>query len=91
MGCCGNQRRSFPAMAPVQRGAGRPQAAVFYRESKRSAYAYFQYLGTTGLTVHGPVSGKRYRFDGPGAITAVDPGDRRSVAAVPNLRQVPHP
>lgn len=91
MGCCGNQRRHFSVAAPTQRGTARPQAADFHREPKRSAYAYFQYLGGKGLTVHGPVSGQRYRFDRPGAIIAVDPRDRRSVAAVPNLRQVSSP
>jgi hypothetical protein len=35
----------------------------------------------------GPVSGKVYRFDGPGACLEVDPRDRMSLAAVPNLRR----
>ncbi len=39
------------------------------------------------MTVIGPISGIRYRFEGPGARLEVDPRDRRSLAAVPNLRQ----
>ncbi|MCP5116738.1 MAG: hypothetical protein GY953_38415 [bacterium] len=58
------------------------------RPNRRSASAYFQYLGTTGMTVRAPITGTAYRFDGPGAILAVDPRDRRALAAVPNLRQV---
>jgi hypothetical protein len=53
--------------------------------------AFFQYTGATGLTVAGPVTGKRYRFDAPGAIVAVDLMDRASVAAVPGLKQVSNP
>jgi hypothetical protein len=40
------------------------------------------------MTVVGGITGKRYRFDAPGARVSVDVRDRRSVAAVPNLRQV---
>jgi hypothetical protein len=49
---------------------------------------YFQYVGSTGLTVVGPVSGKRYRFDAPGAVLDVDRRDRPSLATVPNLVEV---
>jgi hypothetical protein len=49
---------------------------------------YFEYLGHTGLTVQGPSTGKRYRFDGHGAKVAVDIRDKRSLAGVPRLRQV---
>jgi hypothetical protein len=48
----------------------------------------FEYVGPTGLTAIGGVSGRRYRFDRPGARVIVDPRDRPSLAAVPNLRQV---
>lgn len=47
----------------------------------------FEYIGKTGLTVLGPVSGERYRFDGPGARVVVDPRDRPSLTIVPNLRR----
>jgi hypothetical protein len=48
----------------------------------------FEYVGRTGLTVAGPVSGRRYRFEETGARVAVDPRDRPALAAVPMLRQV---
>ena len=50
---------------------------------------FFEYTGNTGLTVEGPLSGKYYRFNGPGAIIEVDPRDARSLAAVPKLRRIP--
>lgn len=45
-------------------------------------------MGRTGMTVIGPVTGKRYRFEGPGSVAEVDLRDRRSVATLPNLEQV---
>lgn len=91
MACCGKQRQQFNGTAQTYQGRKGIASDFSNREQKRSSYAYFQYLGKTGLTVIGPVSGKRYRFDGHGATVAVDLGDRRSLAAVPNLRQVQNP
>jgi len=48
----------------------------------------FEYVGRSGLTAIGSATGQRYRFDRPGARVVVDPRDRPSLAAVPNLRQV---
>lgn len=76
MSCCGQQRRAFSAEA--------------FR-SPSSDYAYFQYTGRTGLTVRAPNTGSRYRFDKPGSTVAVDPQDRRALAAVPQLTQVRRP
>jgi hypothetical protein len=50
-----------------------------------------QYVGRTALTVVGPATGKRYRFDTPGAVMAVELPDRASLAALPLLRQVAGP
>ncbi len=50
--------------------------------------ARFQYIGKTAMTAIGLISGRQYRFGSPGAILQVDPRDRASLAAVPNLRQV---
>jgi hypothetical protein len=46
----------------------------------------YEYVGATALTVIGPGSGLRYRFDRPGAALAVDPRDRAALDAVPLLR-----
>lgn len=83
MSCCGRGtttpggRGGGPARTPARRqghGGRGPAPAV-----------YFQYVGTSRLTVYGPVSGRSYRFETPGAVLPVDPRDRRSLAAVPML------
>jgi len=48
----------------------------------------FEYVGATALTVIGPASGLRYRFERGGARLAVDPRDRAALERVPLLR--PH-
>jgi hypothetical protein len=40
------------------------------------------------MTVVGPSTGNRYRFDRPGARAVIDPRDQAAVAGVPHLRQV---
>jgi hypothetical protein len=87
MGCCGQKRRQLSRTTAVQpanpaspRGLNLPAA-----EPRITA---FQYLGKTALVAVGPISGRYYRFQHPGAIVEVDPRDRASLAAVPNLRQV---
>lgn len=88
MGCCGKKVEQFRAGAPslppgkTARLAGpRVVPAVYDR-------AIFEYIGNTGMTVVGPASGKRYRFERPGARLEVDLRDRRALAAVPHLRQM---
>jgi hypothetical protein len=51
-------------------------------------YPSFQYIGTSGLTVQGPVSLRQYRFAAPGATVAVDGRDAPSLELVPLLRRV---
>jgi len=50
-----------------------------------------QYVGRTALTVVGPATGQRYRFDSPGAIVPVQASDCASLAGLPHLRQVMRP
>lgn len=79
MSCCGKQRSQFFGTVPAlpQAEPGRPRSAV-----------RFEYVGTTGLTVQGPVTGAQYRFGNPGAQVLVDARDALSVAAVPMLRRI---
>lgn len=37
------------------------------------------------MTVVGPATGVRYRFEGPGALVTVDARDRESLLRVPGL------
>src|SRR5262249_27592609 len=73
------------AAAPRRQG---PAAAIPALNPRLKAYAEFEYTGATALTVEGPMTGKRYRWNGPGAIVTVDLLDRRAVATVPHLREV---
>lgn len=52
---------------------------------------YFEYVGRTGLTVQGPITGKRYRFAGPGTRAAIDGRDAPSLSGVPNLKRAKKP
>ena len=88
MGCCGNNRqkqygKQSEAQALVQRHA--PAHGTLSGDYGK---VFFQYVGKTGLTAIGPMSGTRYRFAAPGAILPVDQRDRRSLLNVPNLVQV---
>jgi hypothetical protein len=47
-----------------------------------------EYVGRTAMTVIGPMTGRRYRFDRPGARLAVDARDHASLTRIANLRQV---
>jgi hypothetical protein len=88
--CCGQSRQSFhrgPSVQPPDPEAGAP--APPNRSRPRSIL--FQYLGSTALRVRGPASGRNYAFDRPRAILAVDPADRRGLAALPKLKQVGGP
>jgi hypothetical protein len=88
MPCCGNQRKQFQAKtARLPPTNTAPAGSQRYLPAPRGA-ATFQYLGRTGLTAIGAASGKRYRFDGPGAIVPVDARDIHSLRAVPLLKQV---
>jgi hypothetical protein len=48
----------------------------------------FEYTGRTSLTARGAVSGKYYRFEGPGSQVIIDPKDKPSIRQVPHLKQV---
>ncbi len=80
MGCCGRAR---PAL-----GAILGPAPVGSEAKPRRSTVEFEYVGATALTVTGPATGRRYRFEGPGAHMVVDPRDRPGLARVPKLRQL---
>lgn len=85
MSCCGKQRtmsqraaRTNPSRSPVH---------VISEERRRIQRVFFEYVGRTSLTVIGPKSGRRYRFDNPGAKVEVDLRDRPWLAAMAMLRE----
>ena len=81
MSCCGKKREMWRSRPPQL-----PAAPVSH-----SGVVYFRYLGKTGLTLVGAVTGKVYQFTGSGAAAAADPRDAPSMAAVPLLTQISKP
>jgi hypothetical protein len=88
--CCGKKRQQLRSTEYSSRGAPTPKTD-FGRQPIRYSHAYFQFLGKGAIMVQGPVTGRRYRFEAYGAVTAVDLRDRRSLATVSSLRQVRGP
>lgn len=89
--CCGKNRTLFPrtvSRLPLPRTA---KSASSPAQLVRNDGAAFEYIGRTGITVRGPVTGQQYRFDRPGARLEVDPRDKASIAAIPLLRYIPRP
>ena len=54
----------------------------------RSPSVYYEYIGHTGMLVHGQVTGRRYRFKENGAVAAVDSRDAPSFETIPQLRSI---
>jgi hypothetical protein len=89
MSCCGQVRQQMRSQAgPAVRADNTARAASSEQSLFDQRGAAFQYVGKTAMTAIGLVSGRQYRFASPGAILQVDPRDRASLAAVPNLRQI---
>jgi len=80
--CCGRNAKALQysphriAAFPVQGNIASQSGSVF------------QYLGRTALTVVGPITGARYRFERPGSQRHVDPRDRPGLLRVPVLKAV---
>ena len=83
MACCNKKTTQFQTQGAPSNPL-RPPVRPFPQPAPPRRVV-FRYNGRTALTVVGPISGKRYRFEGPGARVEVDPRDRRSLIAVPNL------
>jgi hypothetical protein len=85
MACCGNKRAQLLETNQTSRGL---ETSGQHQPERPFPVVYFQYAGQTGLTVIGRETGRRYRFNSPGAVVAVDFRDRRALAAIPSLRYV---
>lgn len=80
MACCGQMRSLASANGGAVKANRPPQQG--------SRAALYEYTGTAGMTVTGPVSGLKYRFGQPGAKVQVDSRDVSSMAGLPNLRRL---
>ena len=79
--CCGHGRRQLHTMF-----SGKPAGTE--RSTPAHIGSMFEYVGTTGLTVVGPSTGARYRFERSGARLSVDVRDHAGLARIPVLRHV---
>ena len=88
MWCCGQRRDQSHSKIPDQPIIDPSEADVRAEEMRRKGVVYFKYVGSTGMTVLGPMTGKRYRFGWHYAVVAVDLKDAPTFAEVPNLEQL---
>ena len=82
MSCCGNQRGMLP---PIPIPAPRTERG---RPALPGQAIQYEYVGATGMTVVGPITGQRYRFAAYGSRLAIDPRDAPSMVTVPHVRRV---
>ncbi|MGE5342044.1 MAG: hypothetical protein ACM3SY_11265 [Candidatus Omnitrophota bacterium] len=87
MACCGNRRQEVAGIGSLTRTPNFGERNAAQPMRKRYTEAFFEYIGTTAMTVIGSQTGNRYRFERTGHIVKVDLRDRLSLAAVPNLRE----
>jgi hypothetical protein len=89
MACCGQTRAQIRTQSSVARQTKNSvNVASVEQPSAQVKGSEFQYIGKTAMTALGLATGRQYRFAYPGAILQVDPRDRPSLSAIPNLRQV---
>lgn len=103
MSCCGKLRRSLAPTSPLSRltdrGPARParsgvgsieRGGVATGSSSRrrpGSVVRYRYVGESRLIVEGPMTGRRYFFEHPGAELVVDSRDAESLVRVPVLRR----
>ncbi len=84
MSCCGQSRQRLWELDSHRQTLGSSPAQ---KGKPPGSLVYFEYVGKTGLTVIGPITGKRYRFPKPGAKIAVDSNDAPLLTTIPRLMQ----
>lgn len=85
MSCCGKARAAARDAMPAQSPAVVPPARIPLPIGQT---IQFEYVGTSSLTIVGPVTGQRYHFAAPGARLGIDVRDRRYLQNLPRLRQL---
>lgn len=78
MSCCGKQRANWQT----------DSARISQTQTLSPQFVYFRYAGTDTITVRGSVTGRAYRFSGPGSTVATDPRDAPAIAGVPLMQKV---
>jgi hypothetical protein len=86
--CCGGKRTVMQPSGTYRTDTDINVAGVSLAQFGAGS-SFFEHVGAGNLIVHGPRSGKQYRFAGQGAVVAVDPQDRTSLMRVPHIRELP--
>ena len=81
MSCCGKARFAVTEIEDVQ-------TARLPIQQRRPGEVAFEYVGRTGLTVRGPITGAVYRFKRKGSKVFVRAKDSVALSMVPGLRRV---
>lgn len=85
MSCCGSRRQLSGHVPPrghsMNTSSNTPEELI-------QTQVEFEYTGRTALTVMGPLTWQRYRFEKTGAIVSVDARDAAAMMVVPYLRRV---
>jgi len=82
---CGSKRNSFAAPTPAAAANRQPMPSL---TQKMWPDIHFMYTGQSALTATGNITGKQYRFSGPGDKQPVDYRDAPSMMKVPVLKRV---
>ena len=81
--CCGRSRTGHPSIFPNRVSAAQAPVSLGLQSGP-----VFEYTGQTALTVTGPITGARYRFNQRGSRVHVDARDSAALGRVPVLRPV---
>ncbi|MBC7886494.1 MAG: hypothetical protein H7Z13_01295 [Ferruginibacter sp.] len=82
---CGNKRQQFIAEKTFLQG-NHQQADP--PKNKMWPDVYFEYTGSSALSVIGSITGSHYRFTQPGIVQTVDYRDSPGMMAIPVLQKV---
>lgn len=80
---CGNKRAEYSQ--PVHAGSDNARVNP---PVQTLAYARFEYIGKTALTVTGNITGMQYRFNSPGNRQNIDFRDVPGLMGIPVLKKV---
>jgi hypothetical protein len=89
MGCCNGKRALWSDGLKSSSAAGQTQQFLSSgRETLMTRTVGFEYVGSTALSLLGPITRTHYRFTHTGAQVEVDHRDAPYLTGVPNLRRV---
>jgi hypothetical protein len=80
MACCGQRQSQLPLR-------GQLRSARTGVATQPSLVLWFEYTGSTAMTVFGPATARYYRFDRPGARLPLDARDVPFLKGIPHLRR----